>query len=223
MSRRADRGSSASRGLWIALYGLDGAGKSTIAQRLMEHLEPVFSEIALFHFRPMFRHHPESRSPTTAPHAQAPRNLLVSACKLVYWLIDCWYGYLITIRPRRLRSGLIIFDRYVDDVLVDPVRYRLPLSSLRFAELLVRLAPRPDLCILLDVPADIAQQRKPEVSCAESQRQRAAYRARFRGRPEKLQVRADEAVDEVTRRVSRAVLAFLADAPAEWPEVSLIA
>ena len=83
------------------------------------------------------------------------------------------------IRPALRNSTLILFDRYYHDVLVDPVRYRLPASTLWFARFLARLVPPPDLYILLDVPAECCNRESLKLACEESRRQRLAYLQMF--------------------------------------------
>lgn len=195
-------------GLWIAVFGPDGAGKSTLVDRMTRQLASSFRAVGNFHFRPGFRRRRKNTCPVTNPHDQVPRSALISVFKLLCWLADCWFGYLINVCPARLSAKLLIFDRYCDDILVDPLRYRLPQSCIWFAKLVVSLAPRPDLYILLDVPSNIAQQRKSEVSAEESVRQRLAYLLMFQTMPNALVVDATEPIDEVVRRASAAVLGY---------------
>jgi thymidylate kinase len=204
MKSKRTASSPASPGLCIAFFGPDGIGKSAVIEAMKLAVGATFSSVVQFHFRPMFGRR-EDRPPVLDPHAQTPRSLLISSVKLIYWLLDCWYGYFIAIRPARRRSGLVIFDRYYPDILVDPARYRLPASSLRIASWLAALAPRPDLYVLLDAPAKVVQRRKHEVSLPESQRQRLAYLAVFESMPAKLLVDADAPVNQVAQRVSVAL------------------
>ena len=204
MSSYKTTSSPTSPGLCIAFFGPDGIGKSAVIEAMKLAVGATFSSVVQFHFRPMFGRR-EDRPPVLDPHAQTPRSLLISSVKLIYWLLDCWYGYFIAIRPARRRSGLVIFDRYYPDILVDPQRYRLPASSLRIASWLAALAPRPDLYVLLDAPAEVVQRRKHEVSLPESQRQRLAYLAVFESMPAKLLVDADAPVNQVAQRVSVAL------------------
>ena len=222
MSTHKTAGNAASPGLCIAFFGPDGIGKSAVIEQVKVDAETAFSAVVQFHFRPMFGRQ-EDRPPVTDPHGHAPRSLLISSLKLLYWLLDCWYGYLIAIRPARSRSRLVIFDRYYPDILVDPVRYRLPASSLRIARWLTALAPRPDLCVLLDAPAEVVQRRKREVSPAESQRQRLAYLAMFQTMPTRLLVNADAPVNQVARQVSAAVFALLQHDSMQQHEALLLA
>ena len=195
------------QGLWIAFFGPDGVGKSAVIERLPNELAGAFSGCAHFHFRPRFGREAHAE-PVTAPHAQTPRGSLISYCKLMYWLLDCWLGYCFLVRPTLRRSRLVIFDRYLPDLLVDPVRYRLPVNSMRFALWLVNLAPRPDVWVLLDAPAETVQQRKPEVSPAESHRQHVAYLKMFESLRNALVIDADCPVEEVTRLVAAKILSI---------------
>jgi len=207
----------------VAVFGPDGAGKSAVIKRLTQEISPPFHGTQQFHFRPMFRQQRKDSQPVTQPHGKPPRGALISIFKLLYWLADCWYGYMVSIRPARANSRLVIFDRYFDDILIDPRRYRLPKSCRWFAKLSVHLAPRPDLYVLLDAPAEVVQQRKPEVSPAESQRQRLAYREMFRLLPNAFVVDASCPVDEVTQQVKNLILESLTSQPVNRAEVSLIA
>lgn len=209
MSSHTTINGRSSPGLCIAFFGPDGVGKSAVIEAVKLELGPAFSAVVQFHFRPMFGREGLDRPAVTAPHAQPPRGWLISCAKLLYWLLDCWLGYLVAVRPARRHSRLVIFDRYYPDVLVDPVRYRLPASAHPFASWLATLAPRPDLCVLLDVPAEVVQRRKHEVSLAESQRQRLAYRAMFQPAPAKLLVNADAPVDEVAHEIIVAISTLL--------------
>lgn len=210
-------------GLWIAVFGPDGAGKSAAMQRLTQELSLSFRDIERFHFRPRFGHGWQDSRPVTNPHGKLPRGFLLSILKLLYWLADYWYGYAAVIRPALLNSSLILFDRYYPDILVDPVRYRLPASTLWFAKFLARLVPPPDLYILLDVPAEVLQQRKPEVTCEESDRQRLAYLQMFQSMPNAFVVDAACPLDEVTQQMKAVILDAMATRAQDRNEVSLIA
>jgi len=207
----------------MAVFGPDGAGKSAVIKRVAQQLQPPFATVQQFHFRPMFRREWRDSPSVTEPHGQPPRGTLISILKLLYWLADCWYGYLVTIRPARGGLRLVIFDRYLPDILIDPQRYRLPASCRWYARGIVQMAPRPDLCIVLDVPAAILQHRKPEVSPAESQRQRLAYREMLRSLPHAFAVNAVPAVEEVTDEVKRLILRSLDGNCVNRAEVSLLA
>jgi thymidylate kinase len=211
------------RGLWVAVFGPDGAGKSAVIKRVADGSPAPFRGIQKFHFRPRFRRQWFESPPAMEPHAQSPRGAVLSIFKLFYWLADCWYGYVFIVRPARAGSRLVLFDRYLYDILVDPLRYRLPRSCLWFARLVVLLAPRPDLYVLLDVPAEMVQQRKAEVSPEESHRQRLAYREMFRPLPNAFLVDAVPPVDEVAEKIKTVILESLTRQAINRSRVSLTA
>ena len=208
------------RGLWLAVLGPDGAGKSAVIKRLVRDSSLPFQATEQFHFRPRFGRRKMDAAPVTDPHGSPPRSLVISILKLLYWLVDCWLGYMLTVRRVQSNSGLVLFDRYLDDIQVDPRRYRLPLSSLWFAKVVVRLAPRPDLYVLLDVSAEIVQQRKAEVRPTESYRQRLSYLELFRWLPNACVVDATAPVDQVATEVKTVVLKSLAASPGTPAEIS---
>jgi thymidylate kinase len=106
------------------------------------------------------------------PHGKPPHSALLSVAKILVWLLEEWYSKLFLDNSK----SLLICDRYYHDLLVDPIRYRY--SGPRWAASLVgKLIPKPDLWVLLDVPAALLQKRKQEVPPEESERQRQAYLA----------------------------------------------
>jgi thymidylate kinase len=78
------------------------------------------------------------------------------------------------IRPVLRCGGLVVFDRYYYDLLVDFRRFRYKGPRWPVA-LLARCVPRPDLLLILNAPAEVLQTRKQEVSREESERQMNCY------------------------------------------------
>jgi thymidylate kinase len=210
-------------GLWVAVLGPDGAGKSAAIHRLTQELSLCFREIQRFHFRPMFRRRCQDSPPVTNPHGKPPRSSLLTIFKLLYWLADYWYGYVAIIRPALPYSNLIFFDRYYHDLLADPRRYRLPVSTMWLARFCARLVPTPDLYIVLDVPADDLQQRKPEVTLEESRRQRLAYLQMVRSMPNAFIIDAACPLDNVVREMKSVILTTPASGLQDRTGVPLIA
>jgi thymidylate kinase len=162
-------------GLFVAVLGPDGSGKSTLIRELPAVLGGAFRRSDAFHLRPRLLLAGKGEKATEDPHGRFPRSGPASFLKLLYLLLDCSLGYLLRVRPRLACSSLVLFDRYFPDLLADPLRYRHG-GPTALTRLVSRLVPRPDLTLVLDVPIERLRERKREVSLAEARRQRAAYR-----------------------------------------------
>ena len=159
-------------GLVIGILGPDGGGKTTMLEQVKEDICPAFRRISQYHLFP--KNVSEGSVPVTDPHNQPKRGIFLSFLKLLYfvWLYN--WGYLTKVLPKKMRSTIVIFDRYYDDVLIDPKRYRngTPQWMVRMIGTFI---PKPDLWIVVDAPSDVIQMRKQEVSIEETERQRQGY------------------------------------------------
>jgi len=163
-------------GICVAILGPDGSGKSSVIEQYLTALGPAFRNTACFHLRPrLLRGSAAGQAVNTDPHGLKPRGVLASAVKLLYLWADYVLGYYFCVRPLLMRSTLVVFDRYYQDLLVDAQRFRYG-GPRWLARLVGRLIPMPDLLLVLDAPADVLQARKQEVPAAESARQAKAYR-----------------------------------------------
>ncbi|MDX1661275.1 MAG: hypothetical protein R3326_05745 [Gemmatimonadota bacterium] len=199
MNGRATGGSP--RGLCLAVLGPDGAGKSTVIDRVTRHLGPRFAGVRRFHLRPHFGRD-TSRGPVTDPHADRPRSAIASAMKLVLWWIDYRIGYARWVRPALRRGELVVFDRYFWDLLADPRRYRYAGSS-DLVRSVGRGIPRPDVTVVLDAPVEVLRSRKREVPREEVASQREIYRALAEELDGAVRVDASPPADQVAEAVIR--------------------
>jgi len=194
-------------GLVVAFLGMDGSGKSTVIHKVAATLAPAFRRTRLLHLRPVSG--TQASTPTVSrPHAQAPRHPLVSTLKLLYWALGYGWGWIRQVWPLKVASTLVLFDRYYDDLLIDPRRYRFA-GPWWLARWLQRVIPRPDLYILLDVPAEVACRRKGELEPKTAQRLREDYREMAARLPRCYVVDAARPLDEVVAAASRVILEFL--------------
>lgn len=197
---------SAARGLWVAFLGPDGAGKSTVVERVEVDLAGRFGAVRRFHLRPHFGLRGPDGPPVLDPHGQRPRGRLGSLAKLGFWWLDAAVGYVVAVRPVLRRRGLVLFDRYLDDVTVDPLRYRYR-GPAGLARAFARMAPRPDVTVVLDAPEDVLRARKLEVTPEETARQRRAYLALAARLPHAVVVDASRSIADVVEEVRGIVLA----------------
>jgi thymidylate kinase len=196
-------------GVFVTVMGPDGAGKSTLIQHLIQAVSPAFRRHRLFHWRPMLLWRRKTRRDTTRPHSLTPHPAWRSIAMLFANFLDYWLGYWLLIRPLLARSGLVVFDRYFDDLLIDAKRYRYG-KPLWVARALSSLIPKPDLVLVLDAPDEVVLSRKQEVAPEEVQRQRRSYCEYQNETANSRLIDATPSVAQVTAECARAILEFLA-------------
>jgi len=209
-------------GLFVVVLGPDGVGKSTLIDRLTHVLSPPFRGYGVFHWRPMLLWRLKTATPMmmTHPHGRPPRPPLFSMLTRIALLLDYWLGYWLVTRPLMARSGLVVFDRYFHDLLVDPIRY-LYGGPMWLPRLLARFVTPPELLFLfLDAPEEVILSRKREVPPEELRRQRAAYKHLKAELPNAVLIHNDQDIDHTIADASRAVIEHLArrfqDRHASW-------
>lgn len=192
------------RGLVVALLGTDGTGKTTLGEALHKELRPAYRSILnrTIKLRPGLL--PQigrfvGRKPTLAeyerPHRARPSGSLGTWLRASYYFIDYTVGYLLKVLPLRRRHTFILFDRWIDDWLVDPARYRLRAGS-RYVRFLTRLAPRPDAVLVTTASMRTVRSRKQEVSPRETLRQLHAYEAYAAGSHRAFVVNTDGDIEQ---------------------------
>ncbi len=192
----------------VALVGADGAGKTTIAKRVLQQKglniryvymgsNPESSNIVLPTTRLAQRlrrlgylQPPQAAlRGAEAPPAPPRRGLrrLLGVFKPYLWLAhhlaEEWFRQCV-VWSYTLRGSIVIFDRhfffdyYASDIQNNGAGRPLPR---RFhGWMLKRVFPKPDLVIFLDAPAGLLYARKPETTLSYLERRREEY-ARFQG------------------------------------------
>lgn len=208
-------------GVYLALLGPDGAGKSSVIDALGLKLEDLFPRAASYGFVPEFMQralHGRNRR-TDTPHALRLRSPFVSVARaLLYWLPYYTVGYLGR-HIQLIRSSLVLNDRHFIDVLVDTKRYRYggPRSLLLW---IWGMSVKPDLVVLLDAPAEVLYERKQEMRFDEVVRQRAAYTELVRSLNNGHIVDTRRPLHDVVDQVAEIVTNFVAQRGVrrgEWP------
>ncbi len=161
-------------GMLVVLFGPDGCGKSTVNALLRQRIEPLFWRTSYMHLRPGLGTSSGEGTVVTDPHGMPPRSFPMSVLKLFYYWFDYSVGYLVKVFPQLTSCTGVVCDRYYNDVVVDPLRYRYS-GPAWLAKLGTKILPRPDLTIVLDAPTEVIQSRKQEVTPEETERQRRAY------------------------------------------------
>lgn len=163
---------------FIALLGCDGSGKSAVIERVARNLSATGIPVTRGHWRPSAFGSAETGGRTEAadnPHGQTARGAFSSLLKLGWLWANWWAGWWRGLRTRN-RAGVILFDRYHGDLVVDPKRYRYggPAVCARLAS---RWMPQPDLVVFLDAEPAVLLSRKQEVSQEALEQARTRYLA----------------------------------------------
>jgi thymidylate kinase len=161
-------------GLVVAVLGPDGSGKSTVIEHLCTELAPAFRSVQRCHLRPRWGGG-GSAVAATDPHGQPPRGWAASSAKVAFFLLDYWIGWATRIQPAKVRSSLVVFDRYFHDMLADPVRYRLP-PGFPLARWVAPLVPQPDVWIVLQAEPQVLVSRKGEITLEAAEQLTGRYR-----------------------------------------------
>lgn len=169
---------SGQRGMLISLSGIDGSGKTSIAEALVRafatseiEAHPFWlrfgSEAWLRKFKQLSQSNEQivsSPSPVTSLEKRRSR-LKSPALRLGWWLLNLAYMiclYNMKVRISSWLGSVVICDRYVYDALVE-IEASLPQGSsfVAFSEwLLIHLCPKPDIAWLLDIPPEDAMFRQ---------------------------------------------------------------
>lgn len=190
------------RGRFIVIAGPDGIGKSSLSTALVERLISTGHPVRHFHHR--LRALPASaasRRPTTEPHALSPYPMWLSTAKVLYLFADEFLGWLVKVRPFRLRGGWVVVERGWWDLAVDPLRYRISPRE-RLVVSLGRLLRGPDLTIILNAREKVIQTRKTELGPEELTRQLRRWRSVAKDIPRAELVDASQPIEAIVDSIS---------------------
>ena len=188
---------------FIVFLGCDGSGKSAVIGRLEEDLRARGVPVTTGHWRPRFPNSSSASALAAAedPHGGAPRGLPASVLKLGWIWLNWWVAWFAYLRRDRAR-GVVLFDRYHGDLVVDPRRYRYG-GPRWLGKMAARLMPQPDWVVFLDAPPEVLLARKNEVGREALERSRAGYQAHCQKLANAVVVDASQSLDAVVAEVAR--------------------
>lgn len=136
-------------GLLIAIEGIDGAGKSTLARKLAGVLEYAGAEVVL------------SKEPTNGPWGMRLRETAATGRlspeeEVEFLLLDRRQHVEEVIKPALERGEVVILDRYFPSMVAYQGAAGLPVEQMLHSN---DFAPRPHLLLLLDLTPEQGLQR----------------------------------------------------------------
>ena len=157
----------------IALEAPDGTGKTTFIDALTVMLAETFvcdiEKMHVYHFRPSVLPNLGAVGEKAGvmkqdtnfenPHRNKAANPLSSFVRMGYYWLDYLIGGAICIRKDVQFDKITIFDRYIYDFIIDPLRSRINLPRcMRTA--FSKMVQQPRIVFVLDAPADVIYSRK---------------------------------------------------------------
>ena len=222
----------------VALVGADGAGKTTIAQRLMTSLPvplkylymgtsvessnvtlPTARLILVLKRRRYCKQMQRTGAPVPAViathHLEAhptQRGPLGATLRLLHRVAEEWYRQFVAWVYQR-RGYLVLYDRHFlfeYNPASTETRHLLPRPDRVHLWLLDRFYPRPDLVIFLDAPPDVLLRRKQEWSLDHLRRFRSAVLQQGAATQNFVRIDAGQPLDQVVEAVSQTIMRFYA-------------
>jgi thymidylate kinase len=177
------------KGLLICFTGIDGAGKTTLSKELIKSLEKqdidckyVYARLNPFISRPimsigrlLFLSDREIASKNYVKYyimkmAAIKRYSALSSIYVKILLIDFLLQMLFKVKiPLKLGKN-IVCDRYIYDTIITDLSVHMNYSVEKMVNLinnLLQFIPKPNITFLLDVPEEVAYQRKTDISSVE--------------------------------------------------------
>ncbi|MDI9643375.1 MAG: dTMP kinase [Archaeoglobales archaeon] len=191
------------KGILIAVEGIDGSGKSVIAQELVRFLGDLGYESVLF------------KEPSDSIYGQKIRNSkerLPPEKELEFFLLDRELDVKERIRPALEKGKIVVMDRYYySNIAYQSAR---GIEAEKIKKLNEAIAPKPDLVIILDVSPETALKRilsRGKLTVFESKNELEKVRENFlRNADERtVIVNAEKPLLEVKKEVIQAVKKLL--------------
>jgi len=203
-------------GMFVVLVGPDGSGKTCVGDALCEQMLHGFRRTTHIHWRPgllprlrtLLHSQNGLEEDYTQPHSALPYGNFLSLSKFAYYTADFILGYWLKIRMLKVKSTLVVIDRYYYDYLVDTQRYRLKLPQW-LIRAVMKVIPKPDMVVYLHNSPEKLHERKQELTMEELTRQTRAFQKILPELPNAYIIETDKSLDEVVNDVSSIALARL--------------
>ena len=203
----------------IAVEAPDGTGKTTFIDGLTVTLAELFNtdieKMHVYHFRPTVLPNlgavgekagvMEQDKDFTNPHRNKPANPISSFVRMVYYWIDYLIGGFVCIRKDVQFDKFTIFDRYIYDFIVDPVRSRIGLP--RWIRVLFsKLVYKPKFVFVMMADTDVIYKRKQELTREEITRQLGEFKRLADSGTRFVELDANQTPDAIIKEATKVII-----------------
>lgn len=205
------------RGIFLVFIGPDGSGKSTTIKNILDtDIRLLFQKKLCFHghfpFLPELKNIVAfmtkkkgmtlSLSLSSFSPDLKPFGVLRSMIYPIYYGFDYFLGHFL-VWKERARAGLVIFDRYFYDYMIQRLYMNCPRWLLY---LISKIIPQPDILIYLENDPETIHARKPELPMEEIKRQSKICEdivSRFKNT---FVIKTSVAPDDVVKKIQRIII-----------------
>lgn len=204
-------------GMFLVLIGPDGSGKSTTSNNLIEsEIKKLFQKKIYFHghfpflpelkklagFFNMKKKEVKSPTPDDSGAMLKPFGVLRSTIYPLYYGLNYFLGHIL-IWKERARGGLIIFDRYFYDYMIQQPYKNCPRWLLK---IIAQIIPKPDILIFLKNNPETVHGRKPELPIEEVKRQSKTCENIINNYKNGFMVETSVSPEEVATKIQRIII-----------------
>lgn len=216
------------------ITGIDGAGKTTLAKKLVASLNqhglgaiyiygrtfPVISRLIISLGRSsILRKHSIWRnySEYTAIKKRTMTNPVLRAIYTITVLMDYYLQIWVKLLIRSFGKRIIVLDRYIYDTIISDLAVHLNYSSAYTEEAIQRglsILPRPDVVFLIDLPEEIAYARKDDIPHIDYLKERRAFYQMLEAWPEVVLIKGESPLEtSINQMLQTAILAYGEEQP----------
>jgi len=194
-------------GLFIAITGPDGVGKSTVSQKVFQDIEPCFRSVETSHLSVRTTAMTKA-PPIVAPYAHRPRGFFGSLAKTLVLITRFHRLYWRWTWLHLRKHGLFWSDRHFADFVADPKRFRVKLP-LWIRKLSWKFTPNPDLNFVLLASPQTIQKRCDEVDLGQTTQQLKQYEDLLDHSKQLVRIDANPDADVVAQSLVKIIVAHL--------------
>jgi len=203
-------------GLHVVLLGPDGVGKTSVSYYLSRHLRAFFRRFDYYHLKPKWNSNNELRKGSSGKifefdfdYKPTKRDKVISYFRVLYhFIISYILLYWLKIYPQKIKSSLILFDRYHYDYAIFPLSKKY-FGSITFLWNFIKLLPQPDLTIYLSCAPEIIIRRKNELNIEEIRNQQKRVSEFSEDIKNFSTIDAEQSLDRVCLDVALEILNFM--------------